>query len=170
MKERLLKEHSHAFNLVKSVFYLFLAAQLWGCGARPAPGPELFPVEGTAMLDGKPLTKATVQFHPRPGTSGNGGFGVTDEQGKFKLINSAGNPGCPAGEYGVTFSKFVQPDGSPIPPGPAGDQVDKKESIPRVYTVFNPFAIVQGAEVKAPSATFDFMLDSKLKPPPSLYE
>ena len=165
-----MKEHSGAFESIRVFFCLFLATSQWGCGERLPPGPELFPVNGTVILDGKPLAGATVLFHPRPGTAGNGGFGVTDDQGKFTLTDNTGKPGCPAGEYGVTFSKLVQKDGSPVPPGPAGDQVDKKESIPRVYTVFNPYAIVQGAEVKAPSATFDFTLDSKLKAPPSLYE
>ena len=141
-----------------------------GCGSGVEPGPPLIPVTGTARLDGKPLVGATVMFNPTPGTPGNGGFGVTDAEGKFTLTDYSGNPGCPEGDYGVTFTKITQPDGSPIPPGAQRGEVGMVEQMPPVYTVFKPHAIIQGAKVKPPSSQLEFILDSKLKPPPSFYQ
>lgn len=130
----------------------------------------MIPTSGTVWLDGKPLAGATVMFNPVPGTKGNGGFGVTDAEGKFKLTDYQENPGCPEGDYGVTFTKITQPDGSPIPPGAQRGEVGMVEQMPLVYTVFAAHAIVQGAKVKGPEAIFDFRLDSKLKPPPGLLQ
>ncbi|MBI1345465.1 hypothetical protein GC163_04175 [bacterium] len=141
-----------------------------GCGGGAAgPGLEMIPVTGTAKLDGKPLAAATVLFNPLPGTKGNGGYGVTDAEGKFTLTDYQEVPGCPPGDYAVTFTKITQPDGSPIPPGAQRGEVGMEEQIPKVYTVFAPQAVVTSAKVKGPTSSFDFVLDSKLRPPPGLF-
>lgn len=127
----------------------------------------MVPVTGTALLDGKPLVGATVMFNPTGSTKGTGGFGLTDADGKFTLTDFQSNPGCAPGEYGVTFSKMTQPDGSPIPPGAQRGEVGMVEQIPPVYAQFKPHAIIQGATVKAPESKFDFRLDSKLRAPMS---
>lgn len=154
-----------------SVFVLaVLVTTLSGCGGPRRPeGPPLIPVTGTVQLDGKPLAGATVTFNPLAGTKGNGGFAVTDADGKFTLTDYAERPGCPEGEYGVTFSRMTQTDGSPIPPGSSPETVKMVEQIPRVYNEFKPGAVITNAKVKAPSSTFDFVLDSKLKPPPNFF-
>lgn len=149
---------------------MLLLGVLSGCGGKVDSGPALVPVTGKVILDGKPLVGATVTFNPTQGTPGNGAFGVTDAEGKFTLTDYSLNPGCPAGDYGVTFSRMTQPDGSPIPNGANRGEVGMVEQMPTVYTIFKPHAIIQGAKVPASGAQFDFLLDSKLRPPPSLFQ
>lgn len=149
---------------------LTIIASLSGCGSsETGPDIEMIPVTGTVVMDGKPLAGAMVEFHPTGSTKGNGAYGLTDESGKFTLTDFHSNPGCPPGEYGVTFSKITQPDGSPIPPGTQQGQVAMKEQIPPVYNLFKPHSIIQGATVKGPDSQFDFQLDSNLKPPRSFF-
>lgn len=151
--------------------FAVILASLSGCGGSDSgPDIEMIPVTGSVAMDGQPLVGAMVEFHPTGKTKGNGGYGLTDETGNFTLSDYHSNPGCPPGEYGVTFSKITQPDGSPIPPGTQQGQVEMKEQIPPAYNLFKPHAIVQGATVKAPESKFEFQLDSKFKPPRSFYQ
>lgn len=151
--------------------FAVLFVSLSGCGGSSSgPDIEMIPVSGTVAMDGQPLVGAMVEFHPTAGTKGNGGFGLTDESGKFTLTDYHSNPGCPPGEYGVTFSKITLPDGSPIPPDSQQGGVGMKEQIPPVYNLFKPHAIIQGATVKGPESIFDFQLNSKLKPPRTFYQ
>jgi hypothetical protein len=91
------------------------AAVLVGCGAKGPPPPKLIPVSGTVSLDGQPLVSATLTFMPAGSTPGAGGFGKTDAQGKYQLTYARGGTGVPAGEYRVTISKRVMPDGKDVP-------------------------------------------------------
>lgn len=141
----------------------------WGCGSKAPEGPELIPVTGTVRMEGQPLAGATVTFNPVSGTVGNGAFGVTDAEGKFSLTDFSGEIGCPAGDYGVTFSKITQPDGSPIPPNASRAEVGMVEQLPVFYVEFKPQTIIQGANVKAPESSFEFILDPKMKPPASFF-
>ncbi|QDV18259.1 hypothetical protein Pan153_29160 [Gimesia panareensis] len=151
--------------------FAMMFAALSGCGGSDSgPGIDMIPVSGSVVMDGKPLVGAMVEFHPTGGTKGNGAFGLTDEAGKFTLTDFHSNPGCPPGEYGVTFSKLTQPDGSPIPPDSPQGGVGMKEQIPPAYNLFKPNSIVQAATVKSPESTFEFQLDSKFKPPQSFYQ
>ncbi|MCG6158126.1 carboxypeptidase-like regulatory domain-containing protein [Rubinisphaera margarita] len=157
---------THTSALLISVTLLSLS----GCGSSEAgPGIEMIPVSGTVMMDGKPLVGAMVEFHPTGNTGGNGGFGLTDEAGQFTLSDYHSNPGCPPGEYGVTFSKITQPDGSPIPPDAQRGQVPMEEQIPPAYNLFKPHSIIQAATVQAPESTFEFELDSNFTPPRSFF-
>ncbi|KAA0137334.1 carboxypeptidase regulatory-like domain-containing protein [Gimesia chilikensis] len=153
-----------------AILFAVMSAALSGCGGS-ASGPDIdmIPVTGSVTMDGEPLVGAMVEFHPTGGTKGNGAFGLTDEAGKFTLTDYHSNPGCPPGEYGVTFSKITLPDGSPIPPDSQQGGVGMKEQIPPGYNLFKPHAIIQAASVKAPESTFEFQLDSKFKPPQSFY-
>jgi len=51
------------------------------------PGPELVTVEGTARMDGKPLSGVLVSFLPEvaKGNTGRQASGMTDENGRFRL-------------------------------------------------------------------------------------
>lgn len=154
-------------TLLASCLLLGLAS---GCGEKVDPGPPLVPVSGIVYMDGKPLVKATLMFNPTPGTKGNGGFTVSDQEGKFTVTDYSGKPGCPVGDYGVTFSQMTLPDGSPIPDGADRGKMDIVEKMPPVYTVFNPNIIVQGAKVEPGGSTFDFQLSSKMRPPHGLFQ
>ncbi|OYW24170.1 MAG: hypothetical protein B7Z55_02825 [Planctomycetales bacterium 12-60-4] len=141
-----------------------------GCGGGSKGSDlEMIPVTGIVRLDNQPLAAATVMFNPLPGTKGNGAYGVTDNEGKFTLIDFHEIAGCPPGEYAVTFSKITQPDGSPIPPGAQRGEVGMEEQIPKAYSVFQPESIVTSATVSKPSGNFEFVLDSKRKPPPGMF-
>lgn len=148
-----------------------LLLALCGCGGgATGSGLEMIPVTGMVRLDGKPLTSATVMFNPLPGTKGNGGYGVTNAEGKFSVIDYQETPGCPPGEYAVTFTKITQPDGSPIPPGAQRGEVGMVEQIPKAYTIFKPEMVITAATVKTPASDFEFALDSKMKPPRHLLQ
>lgn len=98
---------------------------LAGCGeSEPEETQTLFPVSGLVTMDGQPVTNASVQFHPQ--ASGAAGaqatyFGTTDANGKYDLMSSRGTPGCEAGTFTVTVSKFAQKDGSPLPADAAAE-------------------------------------------------
>lgn len=100
---------------------LALAACLAGCSKGNQLGyvqheEQLFPVEGTVLVDGKPATNAVVILH-RPDAPSAGGSlpadpltlppnptGDCDEEGHFVLGTYLARDGAPAGEYLVTVS------------------------------------------------------------------
>ncbi len=62
-------------------------------------------VSGIVRYQGKPLSKASVNFISNlPGAS-RFGTGVTDEQGKFQLTTFTKNDGAIVGDYVVTVTK-----------------------------------------------------------------
>lgn len=70
-------------------------------------------------------------FTPAGSTVGNGGYATTDAEGNFELLHTRTNEkGVSEGEYVVTFSRFVKPDGSPVPPGQSPVASGGNESIP----------------------------------------
>ena len=93
---------------------LFFAAavtmlSLIGCGGGGSDLPELIPVQGTILLDDKPVSGATVSFAPVG--EGNVVTGVTDAEGKYELIYSNENKGIPEGSYrvSVAYGEFWEP-------------------------------------------------------------
>ncbi len=91
-----------------------------GCGedVPEEVAPPLAPVSVTVTIDDAPAEDVSVRFVPTGSSTGEGAFVMTDATGRYELIYRTGDKGIPAGEYSVVFSKLVQPDGSPIPPGP----------------------------------------------------
>ena len=149
-----------------SIRYACLAVLLAGCGAATAaPDVDLVPVKGTVKLDGKPLANATVMFNPLQGTKGTGGYAVTDAEGNFAIKHRSDKEGCEPGEYGITFTKITQPDGSPLPPNADRATVGMVEQIPAAYVQFDPYTVLEQVKVSKPSTTVEFRLDSKRKLP-----
>jgi hypothetical protein len=76
-----------------------------GCGGGKPEAPPLDEVEGTVLLNGKPLNKAAVRFQP---TTDYGpeylAVGVTDDKGRFKLT-CKGQPGACSGENHVAVAE-----------------------------------------------------------------
>lgn len=68
------------------------------------------PVEGTVLLDGKPLAGATVQLVPQSG--GRDATGQTDAQGHFRISTFKPGDGAVPGTYKVVISP---PIGTPDP-------------------------------------------------------
>ena len=89
---------------------LFLVAfSVLGCSKTP---PPLTPVEGTILLDGKPLPHATVQFWPITSDFGPelNSTGITDDQGHFTLTCTRGNaPGAVVGQHKVVIMEGPVP-------------------------------------------------------------
>jgi hypothetical protein len=82
-----------------------------GCGPS---GPELVPVTGTVMLDGKPLGLKNIYFSPDEGTPGAGAGGNSKADGTFELLAVVGGavedmPGAPVGKYRVVVAEPMFP-------------------------------------------------------------
>jgi len=86
-----------------------------GCGQS---GPAVQFVEGRVLLDGQPVSGATVGFGPvTPGT-GLPAAGTTNTEGVFHLTASGGGEpegGTLPGDYVVTVSKIQQAGSKPLP-------------------------------------------------------
>ena len=135
-----------------------------GCGGGGADPGKLAPVSGKVTLDGKPLAGATVTFTGRGETKGSGAFGFTDGEGKYTLEHRSNKRGINPGEYMVSFSRLTMPDGSPIPEGKTGADVDAVESVPEKHTYDGQQAAAvptNTATVGEDGATLDFELTSE---------
>jgi hypothetical protein len=90
---------------------LLTASLSVGCGkSRPEIKGKLplFPVKGKAMMDGQPMSGATVLFYPTQefpkGSAQQRPRAVVEDDGTFQVSTYANNDGAPAGEYKVTIS------------------------------------------------------------------
>lgn len=136
-------------------FAAFLSASLFGCGKSEKP-VTLVPVTGTVKMGDGPLAGVTVIFTPLQGTSGTGGFGVTDATGTYTLMYGNQKPGIEAGAYKVTFSKMTLPDGSPIPEGKTAADVEAVQVIPPAYNIPDPDSKLNEVTVPAQGGNFNF--------------
>lgn len=144
------------------VIVFCVIGMLAGCGGQSSEVPsDLVPVTGTVKLDGEPKANITVIFNPGKKTSGTGGYGVTDSNGKYKLMHRSNQPGVEPGEYIVTFSMMGLPDGSPIPEGKDAADVGAVQLLPEKYTNPNLEMNLTMATVKAPEVTLDYEITSK---------
>ena len=78
----------------------FVSVCVAGCGSD---GLQLVPVEGTVMLDGKPLEGASILFQPDAG--GRPATGVSDANGKFTLTTMEPGDGAQVGMNKVSVAK-----------------------------------------------------------------
>ncbi len=63
------------------------------------------PVAGVVTLDGDTVSGATIAFFPEPGSPGQGGFGKSDDQGRFEIAYDPSTKGLVPGQYRVTVAK-----------------------------------------------------------------
>lgn len=106
-----------------------------GCGSGSKERlVQTVPVTGKVLMGDKPLAGAIAILTPVQGTKGTGGFGVTDDEGKFIAKIDPHKSGIEPGTYVVTFSKWAQKDGSPIPPGKTAADVEAVQIIPDAYS------------------------------------
>jgi hypothetical protein len=101
-----------------------------GCKSRTVR----VPVEGTVMLDGKPIAEAAVTFMPR--APGQLGVAVTDDVGRFVLQEAGMRPGIEPGEYDVVIVKAEGPVGPPVQAVPASEIAD-----PASFDTVQPTAV-----------------------------
>ncbi len=95
-----------------------------GCGANP----NVVPVSGVVLLDGKPLVGASVNTQPIASSSGanpgSGSFGRTDAEGRYSLeVVDPPMPGAYLGEHRVTITQpdeveYRSTDEMVVPTGP----------------------------------------------------
>ena len=129
---------------------LLLGLILSGCGgsSRSNPGVELVPVEGTVKLGGKPTSDVLITLSPYGPTKGNGAWGKTDASGAFKLIHLSSKEGVEPGEYVISFSYLITPDGKPVPPNTSPTEVASVQGIAPPWTESTSELLSQRVNVK----------------------
>jgi len=123
------------------VFLLVLLAAVAGCAKS---GPQIAPVHGRVMLDGKPLNFADVTF--QPDDSQRISSGQTGPDGKYELAYKRGQRGAIVGPHTVRIS--VSHENVRNPPIIAA-RFDTKSELQR--------------EVKAGDNEFDFEVTTEKK-------
>lgn len=94
------------FQTAAGLLPVVLGLVLSGCGGGPEL-PTCYPVSGRVLVDGTPVVRAVVRFHPQapqPDGKTYGGSTFTDDDGAFRLTTFTAGDGVPAGEYVVTIS------------------------------------------------------------------
>lgn len=134
-----------------AVWLLLLA--LAGCG-----GSEVVVTTGTVTQDGKPLANALIAFLPEGDTLGNGGAAKTGPDGKYTLVPSQGGKGLPPGQYKVTISRLLRPDGSEPDPNTPPIRSDARETLPAIYS--NRDETTLKATVSKDARVHDFALQA----------
>ncbi|MDR1962732.1 MAG: carboxypeptidase-like regulatory domain-containing protein [Planctomycetaceae bacterium] len=139
------------FVLVVSVFS--------GCGRTPIKTDY---VEGVVTYNGSPVPDATICFSPIEKGQGAPAYGITDQQGKYKIQTFLGTPnrGTTPGEYIVLVTK-VETYGTgkkaKLEDGTEYEITDSRGLLPPVYssTRFSPLRanVIAGEQNK-----FDFEL------------
>ncbi|WP_339945987.1 carboxypeptidase-like regulatory domain-containing protein [Novipirellula rosea] len=80
-----------------TIAMLSIATMTVGCA--PNDKPDLAVVTGTLTKNNQPFVGATVEFYPeQPGAAS---YGITDEEGRFTLSYSTGDPGAAPGKHTV---------------------------------------------------------------------
>jgi hypothetical protein len=138
---------------------LILAVCAMGCGKAPRADQEnLVPVTGTVKQNGKSLRRALVNFYPIGETKGVPASGQTGEDGSYELTNVRQNKGVVPGEYKVSISRRLMPDGKEVPEGDVTPPIESpaRETIPPRYS--DPQASKLRAVVRAGGGPYDFDL------------
>jgi hypothetical protein len=139
---------------------LFVAAA--GCGTK---GPDVQFVEGRVTLDGQPLGNATIGLTCTDTAGIPPAFGLTDENGVYRLTSIGGKHqrGACVGTFVVTVSKFetekseTSEDGAPVGGPPKAIRI-----VPEIYgdTATSLLrATIHKGENKGPD--YDFALEAR---------
>jgi hypothetical protein len=112
---------------------LFAGVLAVGCGGSGG-GEATVPVVGNIKVDGEPAPNAVIRLIPQGTTGGQGGGGATDSTGRYEVSTPQGKKGLPPGQYKVTVSRRLNPDGSP--PDPNTPPIESKaiETLPAKYS------------------------------------
>ena len=137
-----------------------LLGAVLGCGSKSSAG--LVPVSGNIAVDGQTAGNAVVTYIPQKDTTGNGGTGTTDSTGRYTVTTPQGKTGLPPGQYKVTVSRRLNPDGSPPDPNTPPIESNARETLPVIYTDADKtqLTITIAADDKR---SFDFDLKTKKK-------
>jgi len=132
-----------------------------GGGGGGADKPKVVPVSGTVKLDGQPAAGIGVMFFPAGATRGTTYYASTDQSGKYVLAGGDGQKGAPVGEFNVTCSKYVMPNGSPFTSdgSQSPEMAGAKELLPPRYSDQSKTQLK--ATVQDSGSTVDFEVTSK---------
>jgi hypothetical protein len=130
-------------------------------GCSTPGGPSLTAVIGKITLDDKPVAGAKVMFIPQGATLGHGGIAITGDDGQYEIVAQRANnrKGLQSGEYKVVVTRFLMPDGSPLPQHVPQFDSGAKESIPEPYCLRDGTPLE--ATIDATIKSFDFALKTK---------
>lgn len=146
-----------------------------GCEVEPPKprvesGPRLVKVTGHVTVDGKPVDGAIVVFLPSFSESGTHSVGATNEQGEYSLEH-LGRKGTAAGDYRVTISLQVAPDGRVLRAAErdaivqSNDVLSAVELVPERYSNFSKTEL--RAVVSPRGDEINFELKGPLREAPS---
>ncbi|MFK7769794.1 MAG: carboxypeptidase regulatory-like domain-containing protein [Mariniblastus sp.] len=128
-----------------------------GCGGGGSSDVGL--VTGNVSYMGKPVTEATISFHP---TTGRGSGGKTDAKGNYSLTYTRAEKGALIGQHKITITTDLAAEESRTM---SGDYSDVPEAAPKGRAEFLPAKYtdisktVLTAEVVAGKNTIDFALE-----------
>ena len=117
-------------------------------------GQSLGPVEGTLMMNGKPLANVQVEFMPE--ANGPRSTGVTNQEGKYRLATDDQRTGAVVGRQRIVLHDLQIYDDKPPAPG----ESPKRDIIPVRPSRFpprygNPASTPLKKEVKSSPNTID---------------
>jgi hypothetical protein len=157
--QRIFVTSGGAVGMSNGIGICVVTAALVGTVGCTQSGPAVQFVEGRILLDGQPVSGATVGFGPVSPATGLPAAGTTDTDGVFHLTASGGGTpggGTLAGDYVVTVLKVEQSGAKALPtpddpdygkstdssaPSPAGG--------PPQYVVPQPYSNPETSGLKA---------------------
>jgi len=134
-----------SFPSCHAMAVLAMLGLMVGCGPNR---PEMAPVSGTVLYEGKPLEGATVKFMPEG--EGRPATGTTDAEGRFTLTTFEKGDGAVVGDHVVTVSKYAKPTVQPIKSDENGVRF---RSLAEEQAYYNPPSLLPeryGNEVQSP--------------------
>lgn len=151
----------------RKVVCLLAVVIISGCGGGDA-GPDLVPVTGTVLYQGKPLSGATVTMQPEKGPLANG---FTDAEGKFRM-STGGRAGVPVGNVKVGIKKSaaaaVTAEPKAMKPedmmsmqkagGGVAKELEAKPEIPLKYATPESSGLVAIVDKDAKKNVFEYVL------------
>lgn len=141
--------------------FWMISLLLWSVsGCQRSGGPPqvtTLPVTGTVTLDGQPLADADVIFISSETSAMFAGR--TGSNGGYRLQALAGREGALKGEFKVTISRLVTPDGLPVAPDVPPANVAAAEQLPPKYSQLDLTTLT--AVLSPEGGAFDFPLAGK---------
>lgn len=115
-------------------FSTLVACFVVGCGSGDnRTSLDQVDATGSVTVDGEPAYGVELTFVPSGDTPGNGGLAKTDESGQFTATSTTNKPGLPPGNYKVSASWRLLPDGKPDLSGAPEIESQAVEVLPANY-------------------------------------
>jgi hypothetical protein len=130
--------------MLQRMILLFSLTWLLGCSSA-----EPIPVQGTVLLNDKPVGGVFVFFYPDQADPKVSTFGTgnTNDKGEFVIVNKSRTEGLPPGTYRVTCSRFITADGKVLPSDVKASEFGGRQTIAKQFTVLQetPLRAVVGS-------------------------